>query len=111
MDFVLENASITSPAAADVDRAIASRRRRERFRDSRRDPLPEELSTPHPEHSLMARNTLAVVRRQVGEANWNVLMAIGSGHSFKTIADSLDATEGAVRVKVMRLRRAISEAA
>jgi hypothetical protein len=112
MDLILTCASSgIPPVSADISRAIATCRRRERFRASRQDPLPENLATPHPDSVLLARNELEAIRRRIGEPNWNMLTAVATGRSYKEISASLSTSEGAVRVKVVRLRRAIVDAA
>jgi hypothetical protein len=77
MDHIL--ASGVPPTEDEVNQVIATGRRRERHRGSRRESLPEDIATAHPEHALSARSELAAIRRKVGDRNWDLLTALAVG--------------------------------
>jgi hypothetical protein len=115
MDYILELASDAPPADDDVNQVInqviATSRRRERYRDARRDPLLEDIATVHPEGALTARSELAAIRRKVGDRNWQLLTAVGVGSDYKEISVAVSASPGTVRVKILRLRASLAAAA
>ena len=78
MDHILGLASDVPPTEDEIKQVIASSRRRERHRGSRREPLLEDIATAHPEVALSARNELAAIPRKVGDCNWDLLMAVGN---------------------------------
>lgn len=110
MDYVLESNLGDSPTERDVDRVIATARRRERHRGARRDLLIDDIATAHPDVALTARRELAAIRREVGDANWALLAAVGSGSDYKEISNALSVPPGTIRVKVLRLRASLAAA-
>jgi hypothetical protein len=110
MDYVLESAINAPPAENDVNKVIATGRRRERHRGARRDPLLEDIATANPEGALAARSELAAIRRKVGDRNWELLTAVGMGSDYKEISIAVAVSAGAVRVRVLRLRESLAAA-
>jgi hypothetical protein len=110
MNFVLESAS-DAPSDHDVRLVVATGRRRERHRIARREPLSEDFATAHPDDALEARSELAVIRRRIGKANWDLLSAVGAGSSYKEISAAMAIPQGVARVRVVRLRVQLAEAA
>jgi hypothetical protein len=111
MALILESASGAPPTEDEINQVIATSRRRERHRGSRRDPLLQDIPTAHPEGALTARIELAAIRRKVGHRNWELLTAVGIGSDYKDISIAVSAPPGAVRVKVSRLRASLAAAA
>jgi hypothetical protein len=111
MAHILESASGAPPTEEEVNQVIATSRRRERHRGSRREPLLEDIPTAHPEGALTARRELAAIRRKVGDRNWELLTAVGIGSNYKEISIAASMPPGAVRVKVLRLRASLGVAA
>ena len=111
MDFILESASRAPPTEDEVNQVIATSRRRERHRASRREPLPDDVASAHPVSALIARSELAAIRRKFGDHNWSLLTAVGIGSSYKEISVATSASQGALRVKVRRLRLLLADAA
>jgi len=107
MDHILESAAGVSPTEDEINQVIATSRRRERHRGSRREPLLEDIATAHPEDALTARNELAAIRRKVGDRNWALLTAVGIGSEYKEISIAVSSPPGAVRVKGLRLRASL----
>jgi hypothetical protein len=100
------NASVgIPPAQHEVDQVVANDRRRERYLDRRRAPMPEDMTTPHPEGALHARHALAAIQRNVSDHNWQLLTATAIGTDYEEIARTTPARPGALRIKVLRLRR------
>jgi len=110
MDHILESASGAPPTEEEVNQVIATGRRRERHRGSRREPLLEDIATAHPEGALTARSELAAIRRKVGDRNWELLTAVGIGSDYEEISIAVSVPPGAVRVKVLRLRASLAAA-
>src|SRR5271165_5974285 len=69
MDYILDSASGLPPTEEEINHVIATSRRRERHRGSRREPLLEDVATVDPEGALTARRELAAIRRAVGDRN------------------------------------------
>jgi len=111
MDHILESDSCALPTEDEVNQVIASSRRRERHRGSRREPLLEDTAIAHPEGALIARSELAAIRRKVGDRNWELLKAVGIGSDYKEISIAVSLPPGAVRVRVLRLRASLAAAA
>ena len=111
MDHFLESASGAPPTEGEVNQVIATSRRRERHRGCRREPLLDNIATAHPEAALTARSELAAIRGKVGDRNWELLTAVGTGSDYKEISTVLSVSPGAVRVKVLRLRASLAAAA
>ncbi|MEF3365914.1 hypothetical protein V3H18_05135 [Methylocystis sp. 9N] len=112
MDYILDSASNAPPTEDEVNQVIATSRRRERHRGSRRVPLVEDIATAaHPDGALTARRELEAIRRKVGVRNWELLTAVGIGSDYKEISVAMSVLQGTVRVKVMRLRASLADAA
>ncbi len=111
MDHFLDSASGVPPTEDEVNQVIATSRRRERHRGSRRDPLLEDIATVHPEGALSARRELAAIRRKVGDRNWDLLTSIAIGSDYKELSIAMSMPQGAIRIKVLRLRASLSAAA
>jgi len=111
MDQILESAAGAPPTEDEINQIIATSRRRERHRGSRREPLLEDIATAHPDGALTARSELAAIRRRVGDRNWELLTAVGTGSDYKEISIAGSVPAGAVRVRVLRLRASLAAAA
>jgi hypothetical protein len=105
MAHILNAPADSPPMPHEVAQVVASERRRERYHDCRREPMPENVATPHPEGALHARHALSVIQRNVGDRNWQLLTAAAIGTDYEEIARTTHTRAGALRTKVLRLRR------
>jgi hypothetical protein len=85
------------PTQHKVDQVVANARRRERYLDCRRAPMPEDVATPHPEGALHARHALAGIQRNVSDQNWKLLTVVAVGTDYEEIARVALARPGALR--------------
>ena len=94
----------------DIDRTVQSASRKERHRAQLRQVYPTTHALPpaDPESSVDARRRLRRVQAQVTRGEWVLLRAIGEGHEYKDIAEVLNASPGALRARVLRLRRVLA---
>lgn len=105
MARILNTSTGFPPTQCEIDQVVANGRRRERHLDCRRTPMPEDLAAPHPEGALHARHALAAIQRNVSDSSWQLLTDVASGIDYKEIARTTPARPGALRTKVLRLRR------
>jgi len=95
----------------DIERAVNNEQRRERHRAALRHLyLVTEEPGPHPETSLQARAELRLARAKVTKSDWDLLSAVAIGHDYAEIAAAEPRTPGALRVRVLRLRREVAAA-
>ena len=96
------------PVVRDVERAIQSESRKERYRyQLRRIHLNAEASAEGPENALDARRRLRFMETRVTVEDWALLRAVGDGHHFKQIAIVKKLAPGALRARIFRLRRTL----
>lgn len=96
------------PAGEEVDRAVRSESRKERYRTRlRRGRLAIEDSPRNPENALDARLRLHRAEAQVTVEEWALLRAVGEGHEYKEIAAVAKVAAGTLRARVLRLRRSL----
>jgi hypothetical protein len=96
------------PTTEDIDRTVASGRRRERHRTHLQllyHPSPNE--TVHPDTALHCRHELLRIKAQLGIRAWTILRAVGEGWSYKELATAAGMTPGNLRVRILRLRHRI----
>lgn len=105
MAHILNTPAGFPPTQCEVDQVVANDRRRERHLDCRRTPMPEDVATPHPEGALHARHALAAIQRNVSDNSWQLLTDVAIGIDYEEIARTTPARPGALRIKVLRLRR------
>jgi DNA-binding NarL/FixJ family response regulator len=107
LNQILEGAS---SAAEDLDRTVRSEARKERHRAALRRKYPPEISTgqPAPENPIHARRLLRRARTLVTGAQWDLLRAVGEGHEYKELASVANVAPGALRARVLRLRRTLA---
>ena len=89
----------------EVKQVVANDRRCERYLDRCRVPKPEDVAAQHPEGALHARHALVTIQRNVGDPNWLLLTAAAIGTDYEEIARTTQARPGALRIKVLRLRK------
>jgi len=100
----------TIPSNEDVDRAVQSESRKERYRIRlRRTYLkPEELTIrPISEDALDARRHLRRIRARIKAEEWELLRAVGEGFGYKELAFASKAATGSLRIRVLRIRRGL----
>jgi hypothetical protein len=83
MAHILDAPAGFQPTQHDVAQVVANGRRRERYLDCRRAPMPEDVGTPHPEGALHARHALAAIQRNVSDCDWQLLTAAAMGPTTK----------------------------
>ncbi len=105
MAHVLNATEDFSPTQQQVDQVVANNRRRERYLESRRAPMPEDTATLHPEGALDARHALVAIQRNVGSNSWQLLADVAIGTDYREIGRTTLVRPGALRIKVLRLRR------
>jgi hypothetical protein len=94
----------------DIERAVNNEQRRERHRaELRRLYLVKEEPGPHPETSLQARAELRLARAKVTKSGWDLLCAVAVGRDYAEIATANGGAPGALRVRVLRLRREVGQ--
>jgi len=102
-------ATITSDE--DVDRTVRSEGRKERYRTQLRHVYlnTEDLAVkPICENALHARRRLLRIRSRVTAEEWALLRAVGEGFEYKELAVASKAATGALRIRVLRLRRKLA---
>jgi len=105
MAHILDAAISSPPTQSEVAKVVANKRRRERYIAARRDIMPDDLAAPHSEVAMHAYLTLAKIQRTVKSCEFDVLTAVAIGTEYEEIARATGARPGALRVKVLRLRR------
>ncbi|MGC2830049.1 MAG: hypothetical protein WB994_10450 [Candidatus Acidiferrum sp.] len=101
----------TIPCAEDVDRAVRSESRKERYRVQLRHAYlkTDDLTVkPIPENAFDARRHLRRIRARVSAEEWALLRAVGDGFEYKELAVASNAATGALRIRVLRLRRRLA---
>lgn len=92
-----------------VARAVGSQCRRERYRRELVRGLPaQEDPRGTPDGAIDARRHLRLIKNQVSRRDWALLLAVGEGRGYKEIASVTKVTTGTLRVRVLRLRRALA---
>jgi len=92
----------------EVDRAVRSGSRRERYQEQlRRVHLALEESAGNPHDAVDARLRFRIVRKLVTLEEWSLLSAIGEGYEYKEIAAVKRTAAGTLRARVLRLRRSV----
>lgn len=107
MAHILNAPASFSLTQHEIKQVVANDRRRERRLHCRRVPMPEDVATPHPEGALHARHALLAIQRNVSDPNWQLLNALAIGTDYKEIARITRARSGALRIKVLRLRKVL----
>lgn len=101
------NRAVDAPAAMtaeETQRTIQTAARRERHRNAlRRTYGPPDL-TLDIESQAEAREQLGIAAAAVSEREWTLLSEVAGGETYSTVAAESGATEGALRIKVSRLR-------
>lgn len=95
----------------DLGRGVRSACRRERHRARLRLVHLEksELAcAPVAVSLLQARRSLARLRRQVGVTNFMLICRVAEGHDYRTLSVALGDSPGALRARVLRLRRVLT---
>lgn len=105
MAHILSTPAGFPPTQREVDQVVANGRRRERYLDCRRTPMPEDVAAPHPEGALHARHALAAIQRNVSDNGWQLLTDVAIGMNYEEIALTMPARPGTLRIKVLRFRR------
>ena len=95
-----------------VERAVRSESRKERHRQRLRQTHQRDLapiqSSPL-DDAVDARRGLARIQAHVTPEAWVVLRALGQGCDYGEIGDIVNASPGALRARVLRIRRSLAE--
>lgn len=96
--------------AGGIERAVQSASRKERHRAELLRKYATTLGGPGAdvEATVDARRRLRRIRGTVTVEEWVLLRAVGEGFKYTDIADRLKVKPGALRARVLRLRRAIT---
>lgn len=101
--------SAEPPAEEDVDRAILSESRKERYRTELRRTYPsDDPSKGTLQHTLDTRQRFRRIQARVTAMEWAILRAVAEGYTYKEIASFAKVSPGALRVRVLRLRRTLA---
>ncbi len=96
------------PTRDEIDRAVASASRRERYQAGLRlANLAQNAVTAHPEGALLALTELRTARTRLPQDGWALLSEVAAGRNYEQLAAELGARAGALRARVLRLRRAL----
>lgn len=100
------------PTEAELTRAAKSEGRKERARAQLRRAHLAHLASVKTnirsiEGAYEAREQLRVMRTRVSEGQWALLHAVAEGDEYSTLARAGGASEGSLRVRVLRLRQAL----
>lgn len=106
----LDNIGHEPPTEAQLDRAAAHANRRDRHRAS----LHLVYLTPANQGHCLdgvyeARQQLQAMCSRVNADDWRLLLAVGEGREYSEIVGGRAASEGALRVRVLRLRQLLRE--
>ncbi len=106
------NRSLTHASAPeDIHRAAHNASRKERYQTQLRSiHFAAEAIVGSAENALIALQQLDRIRESVAAFDWNLLCDVADGVSYRGIADRQKTTPGALRVRVLRLRRAFRAA-
>ena len=102
-----------SPSLEDIDRTAATARRGERHRAHLRlvhFPASDDTAAS-PEAEFIARDKLNNISSQLTQRDWTTLLEIGAGSDYGEVASLVGGTAGALRVRVLRIRKELKEAA
>jgi hypothetical protein len=92
----------------EIDRAVRSGSRRERYQQRlRRIYLAVEEPVGNPVDTVDARRRLRLVKKAVTPEDWSLLNARGEGYDYEEIATSKKMSAGTLRARVHRLRRTL----
>lgn len=113
LNLIVATDPAASPASEiEIDRRVSSRTRLERYRSGRRDPFPDDDELPDPkwaagtiEASVAAREILQRIENAAANSELEILLEVVAGHGYAEIAVRRGTTPGALRVRVVRLRR------
>jgi hypothetical protein len=100
------------PSEDEIRRAIAAASRRARYQRA----LLLEYTLEEPANDAVfdqvhARQVLRELRQQVSSSDWALLSAVANGKPYEVLARRFESTAGALRVRVLRLRKQLAAAA
>lgn len=111
LDLILaSNPAANRPFQNEIDRAVASGARLERYRTRLRglylhDP---ELANPGTGmEAFEAQEVLRHIQDNVAASDWALLWELAQGHEYAEMAQQRSITAGSLRVRVLRLRRSL----
>jgi hypothetical protein len=95
----------------DADRAVRTAGRAERYRAAlRRSDPPAIVPAPAtPDNVMLASEELALIQASLSRRDWFLLKAIASGHEYQMVAVIMGVAMGALRARVSRMRRDLTE--
>jgi len=96
------------PAPGDIERAVRSESRKERYQQQlRRVNLVVEEPAENSEDAVDTRRRLRLVSKLITREEWSLLRAVGEGYEYKEIAAVKKTAAGTLRARVLRLRRTL----
>ncbi len=102
-----------SPSLGDIGRMGATARRGERHRTRLRLvylPASDDVAAS-PEEEFVAWDALDAISSQLSKRDWTILSAVSAGRDYGEVASLVGSTVGALRVKVLRMRKGLKKAA
>ena len=102
-----------SPSLSDIGRMGATARRGERHRTYLRLVHLDETNdvTRAPEAEFIARDELIGISSRLSQRDWTILSELGAGSDYVKVTSLVGGTVGALRVRVLRLRKELKKAA
>lgn len=102
--------AVNPPSQDDIDRAVASGARQERYRAQLRALYLRDEELAGPSAGLLTvetRQTLQLIKNSVANSDWALLCGVAAGHEYAEIAVRHRATASSLRTRVLRLRRSL----
>lgn len=102
-----------SPSLGDIGRIGATARRGERHRTRLRLtylPASDDLAAS-PEEEFVVRDALDAISSRLSKRDWTILSEVSAGRDYGEVASLVGSTVGALRVRVLRMRKDLKKAA
>jgi hypothetical protein len=97
-----------APSDEDVERLVRSASRRARYQNRlRRIYLVPNNPMGTGEDAVDAVRKLRFLIRRIGAGDWAILVGVGEGYTYKELAAATGLSAGALRARVLRLRRSL----
>lgn len=112
MDSLIEGEAEGQPfVAGSVTRVFSSAVRRHKYRAGLRGLyLAHGESAADPTECIEARSQLGLIQRMTSRSDWRLLCQVGEGVAFSEIAEALNITTTALRIRTFRLRKVLMAA-
>ncbi len=112
LDLILaSNPTAKNPSQEDIDRAVASGARLERYRARLRGLYLQDEEVGNPStgmEAFEAQEALQHIQDSLASSDWTLLWKLAVGHEYAEIAQQRGVTAGSLRARVLRLRRSLA---